>query len=313
MKESDIEIRRMEDADRSQVIDLIFNSTNAWYQKYFKKNVFGGDPSACEIFTDVYEDLDPGCCLIAKDKGTGQLAGSCFYHPRETHFSLGIMNASPDYFGKGVATRILDEIISLAENENLPVRLVSSAMNLDSFSLYTRRGFVPQMTFQDMFLSVPGDGLDSDPPEQLRRVRDAEPDDAKGMADLEMKLNGIRREKDFAYFINNESGVWGVSVIESSEGQITGFLCSVNSTGSKMLGPGISSDCSDSAALIYHELNARHRGNAPVFLIPVQESELVRTLYGWGAKNCEMHLCQVRGHCPPMNGVTMPTFMPETG
>jgi len=313
MKESNIELRRMGEDDRSQVIDLIFSSTNAWYQEHFKKNVFGGDPSACEIFTDVYEDLDPGCCIIAEDKGTGQLAGSCFYHPRETHYSLGIMNASPDYFGKGVATRILDEIISLAEHENLPIRLVSSAMNLDSFSLYTRRGFVPKMTFQDMFLSVPEDGLDSEPPEPLGRVRDAKPEDAKVMADLELKLNGIRREKDFDYFINNGSGVWGVSVIESSEGQITGFLCSVNSSGSKMLGPGISSDCLDSAALIYHELNARHRGNAPVFLIPVQESELVRTLYGWGAKNCEMHLCQVRGDCPPLNGVTMPTFMPETG
>lgn len=313
MKGSNIELRRMGEGDRDQVIELIFNSTNAWYQQHFKKNVFGGDPSACEIFTEVYEELDPGCCIIAEDMGTGRLAGSCFYHPRETHFSLGIMNASPDYFGKGVASRILDEIISLAENEKLPVRLVSSAMNLDSFSLYTRRGFVPRMTFQDMFLSVPEDGLSVDPPEGMDRVRDAIPEDAKAMADLEKKLNGIRREKDFTYFIRNGSGVWGVSVIESTEGQITGFLCSVNGSGSKMLGPGISSKCSDSAALIYNELNARHRGNAPVFLVPVQESELVQTLYGWGAKNCEMHLCQVRGDCPPLNGVTMPTFMPETG
>ena len=229
MSESNIELRRMEEGDQKKVIDLIFNSTNAWYQEHFKKNVFGGDPSACEIFTEVYEDLDPGCCIIAEDMGTGRLAGSCFYHPRETHFSLGIMNASPDYFGKGVATRILDEIISLADHENLPVRLVSSAMNLDSFSLYTRRGFVPKMTFQDMFLSVPEGGLDLEAPERMDRVRDAKPEDAKGMADLEMKLNGIRREKDFAYFISNESGAWGVSVIESPEGQITGFLCSINS------------------------------------------------------------------------------------
>ena len=224
MKGSNIELRRMGEGDRDQVIELIFNSTNAWYQQHFKKNVFGGDPSACEIFTEVYEELDPGCCIIAEDMGTGRLAGSCFYHPRETHFSLGIMNASPDYFGKGVAARILDEIISLAEHEKLPVRLVSSAMNLDSFSLYTRRGFVPRMTFQDMFLSVPEDGLSVDPPEGMDRVRDAVPEDAKAMADLEKKLNGIRREKDFTYFIRNGSGVWGISVIESTEGQITGFL-----------------------------------------------------------------------------------------
>ena len=48
-------------------------------------------------------------------------------------------------------------------------------------------------------------------------------------------------------------------------------------------------------------------------LVPVGEAELVRTLYGWGARNCEMHLCMVHGECPPLRGVTMPTFMPETG
>jgi len=71
--------------------------------------------------------------------------------------------------------------------------------------------------------------------------------------------------------------------------------------------------CNHAKALIYYELNKRQRGNSLVFLIPVHQGELVKTLYEWGARNCEMHLCQVRGACPPMNGITMPTFMPETG
>ena len=262
---------------------------------------------------DVYESLDPGCCVVAEDLKTGNLAGSCFFHLRETHLALGIMNAHPDYFGMGVAKMILKEILSIASEKKLPVRLVSSAMNLDSFSLYTKVGFVPQMTFQDMALNVPRSGLEQEPPEGTHSVRDATLDDVCAIADLEFELNGIRREKDYEFFTINESGHWGVSVFESANGKIEGFLCSVNSDGSKMLGPGVMRQAQHAESLIYHELDKRHRGNSPVFLIPVNQGDLVKSLYGWGARNCEMHLCQVLGDCPPMNGVTMPSFMPETG
>ena len=306
-------LRRAEESDYQAIKDLIFNSTNDWYQKNFKKNVFGGNSDACSVFIEVYESLDPGCCILAEDTETGKIAGSCFFHPRETHLSLGIMNAHPNYFGMGVAKMILQEIISIASDKNLPVRLVSSAMNLDSFSLYTRSGFVPQMTFQDMTMSIPEDGLSTDAPEDIHHVRDATLNDVNQFADLEFELNGIRRAKDYEFFINNDLNYWGVSVFESANGKIEGFLCSINSNGSKMLGPGVMRQCNHAKALIYYELNKRHRGNSPIFLIPVHQGELVKTLYTWGARNCEMHLCQVRGACPPMNGITMPTFMPETG
>jgi N-acetylglutamate synthase-like GNAT family acetyltransferase len=305
--------RRADEKDRKAIEELIFHSTNDWYQKHFNKNIFGGDSTTCRIFTEVYEDLDPGCCLIAEDQQNGKIAGSCFFHPRETHLSIGIMNAHPDYFGKGVAKMILDQIINIAFEKNLPVRLVSSAMNLDSFSLYTRRGFVPRMTFQDMILDVPENGLLQKPPEGIKLVRDATIDDIPQIAELEFELNGIKRKGDYEYFVKNDSGYWGVSVFESTSGKIEGFLCSINSNGSKMLGPGIMRDINHAESLIYHELDSRHRGNTPVFLIPVHEGELVKTLYQWGARNCEMHLCQVLGDCPQMNGITMPTFMPETG
>ena len=42
--------------------------------------------------------------------------------------------------------------IKIAKDQSLPVRLVSSAQNLDSFSLYTRQGFTPIQTFQDLYL-----------------------------------------------------------------------------------------------------------------------------------------------------------------
>jgi hypothetical protein len=48
-------------------------------------------------------------------------------------------------------------------------------------------------------------------------------------------------------------------------------------------------------------------------LVPVDRDELVRELYGWGARNCELHVHQIRGEHQPFLGVNFPTFMPETG
>src|SRR6476661_3897414 len=141
---SDIILRPMREGERNEVADLVCVSTNYWYRASGRPAIFTAGPTSCLLFCDVYEALDPGCCVVAEDPATGRLMGSCFYHPRETHVALGIMNVHPDYFGRGVARRLLGHIVDLADQQGKPVRLVSSAMNLDSFSLYTRAGFVPR-------------------------------------------------------------------------------------------------------------------------------------------------------------------------
>src|SRR3954451_15272502 len=135
-----MKLRPMGDADRSELADLICVSTNYWYRASGKPAIFNAGPTATCLFADVYEALDPGCCVVAEDPDTRRLMGSCFYHPRETHVSLGIMNVHPDFAGRGVASRLLRFIPDLADGAAKPVRLVSSAMNLDSFSLYSRAG-----------------------------------------------------------------------------------------------------------------------------------------------------------------------------
>ena len=50
-----------------------------------------------------------------------------------------------------------------------------------------------------------------------------------------------------------------------------------------------------------------------VFLVPAQCAPLVEQMYGWGARNCEIHFSQVRGPCQPVGGIQMPTFLPESG
>ena len=303
-------LRIASERDRSALAALICDSTNAWYVQHGKPPIFAGGPATTTLFAEVYEALDPGCCVVAEHPD-GRLMGSCFFHPRPTHIALGIMNVHPDFFGAGVARALLGHVTALADASRKPVRLVSSAQNLDSFSLYTRAGFVPRCTYQDLWLEVPAAGM-TQPCPGRERVRDARPSDVPEIIALEEAISGIRREQDWRFFLTNPGGIWGLSVITGTDGGIDGVLASVRHPGSTMLGPGVARDEASAAALVHARLDAM-RGAKPVFLVPCDQGDLVRTLYRWGARNCEIHLLQVRGEAPPLHGVTMPTFMPETG
>ncbi len=301
----------MKKEDWPEVANLIYLSTNHWYETKQGVSAFKGGPGVCLLFCQVYEDLDPDCCLVAKHNETGMILGSCFYHPRETHVSLGIMNVHPNYFGAGVAGALLNEIIDFSKQRKQALRLVSSALNLDSYSLYNRKGFVPTAIYQDMILPVPSNGIDPSAFD-LSRVRDATIDDAPAMAALELAISGISRGEDYAYFIKNDQDIWHVSISEDENGELNGFLVSIHHPGSNMLGPGISRDATTCSSLIVAELN-QHKGRSPVFLVPADQRDLVDAMYSIGAKNCELHFSQVLGQSPDINGIVMPTFMPETG
>jgi hypothetical protein len=122
---------------------------------------------------------------------------------------------------------------------------------------------------------------------------------------------GISRVKDYRYFVENEEGFWHVSVTEDAAGRIDGFLVSCGHPGFNMIGPGVARGEEQAAALLLAELNV-NAGRTPVFLLPVGYGGLVAQAYSWGARNCELHLAQVLGEAQPIEGVTMPTFLPET-
>ncbi|MFH1267901.1 MAG: GNAT family N-acetyltransferase [Planctomycetota bacterium] len=305
-------LRPMEPEDRTEVAELICVSINYWYQLHGMPKVFTAGPEATAIFFDVYESLDPGCGVVAQNERTGRLMGSCFFHPREHHVSLGIMNVHPNYFGRGVARALLEHIIDYTEAHGYPaLRLTQSALNLDSFSLYTRAGFVPRYAYQDMILEVPPVGFPHTAPE-AGHVRAATLDDVPAMAALEMEVAGISREKDYRYAIENRDGLWNARICQRQDGPVDGFMISVKHPAMCMLGPCLTRTQEQAAALIAAALD-RFRGGGAVFLVPVECDRLVRQMYAWGARNCELHFCQVRGRFQPFRGVNMPSFLPETG
>ena len=303
-------VRTMEQSEREEVAALIYDSTNAWYKKNRGFIAFGDVAGARQI-VDTYELLDPGCTLVVYDDVQKRLAGSCFYHPRPTHVSLGILNSHPDYAGQGAAKMLAARIAEIAAEQRKPLRLVSSAMNLDSFSVYSRIGFVPTEFFQDTVLTVPADGVAVPVPDGFQ-LRSAVLGDVDAMANLEMTVQGIDRRQDFRYFIENQQGIWTTTVLERlSDGKITGFLAAINRDGTTTAGPGCMLNEDAALALIAYELN-RTPGKTRIVIVPSRFSAVVQFLYTLGAKNVETHISQCKGEFIKPNGVVIPCFLPES-
>jgi GNAT superfamily N-acetyltransferase len=307
----DFNLRIAQPSDRSEVAELICVSTNYWYQRRGAPPLFPRGPETTDVFWQVYEALDPGCCVVAEHQRSGRLMGSCYFHPREHHVSLGIMNVHPNYFGRGVAHRLLKYITDYADQRGYPaVRLVQSAMNLDSFSLYTRSKFVPRVAYQDMLMRVPEEGLSLEVVDAAR-IRAAKPADVSAMVELELEVSGIARPKDFRYFLENHDKIWDGLVYEGPGARVEGFMFSCTHPAMSMIGPGVARTQEQATSLVLTALD-RYRGASAVFLVPVECDEMVQRMYQIGASNCELHFSQVRGRYQPLRGVSMPVFLPES-
>ena len=132
-------LRPMTPADKHEVGELIYCSINTWYRTTAARRSFRAGRAVAEVFYDVYEDLDPGCNVVAEHPETGRLMGSCFYHPRQHHVSLGVMTVHPNHAGMGVGRALLQHIMDYTDARDYQaLRLTQSAINVDSFRCTTR-------------------------------------------------------------------------------------------------------------------------------------------------------------------------------
>jgi len=304
-------LNRLLPVDHEATAQLLHRSLVHWYQTHLNLGArYGTSHEPFLLFPQVYEALDPGQAIAARDAERKELLGVCFVHPRETHVSVGIVAIAPDAAAHGVARAMMEQAVELARSSHKPLRLVSSLLNLDSFSLYSRLGFVPHTMYQDMTVEVPAAGLAAHMPPGADRVREARPDEAARLADFEWELQGIRREQDYAFFLRNDVGSWKVWVLESAAG-LDGFLVASHHPTFGMFGPGVARDAETAEALLWRALDAR-RGQSPLFLVQCSATDLIHTLYGWGARNAELHVAQARGPFPEARGIAFPTFLPES-
>ncbi|MCX6954123.1 MAG: GNAT family N-acetyltransferase [Verrucomicrobia bacterium] len=307
-------LRPLVAADHAAVAGLLHRSLVQWYESHLGQGArFGDKAEPFRLFPEVYAALDPGDGIAATDTATGELLGVCFVHPRKTHVSLGIVATAPAAQGRGVARAMLTPALELARRTNRPARLVSSLLNLDSFSLYSRLGFVPHTLYQDLVLTVPATGLAVPAPSDAARVRPVtDPAEAARLAAFEYEWQGLHREQDYAFFLRNTVGAWRVWALENTTGDLEGFLVASHHPSCVMLGPGVAANDSAAAALLWRALDAM-RGLTPVFLAPCTAAALVHQCYVWGARNVELHAAQATGPVPSARGIAFPTFLPESG
>lgn len=314
--ETPLKITPLRREDEEEVARLLHTALVAWYESRLRQGArFGESHEPFRIFPRVYGALDAGEGVGARDVATGELLGVCFIHDRPTHVAFGIVATAPSAQGRGVARAMMEPALVRARAAGKPARLVSSALNLDSFSLYTRLGFVPHTLFQDMVLTVPESGLSVAPPVGAERVRAARMDEAGRLASFENAQRGVSREKDYAFFLRNEVGVWKTWVLDDEReprGEPAGFLVASHDPACLMIGPGQARDEATALALLWRALDAM-RGRTPVFLVPCAGAGLVKTLYAWGARNVELHVASAVGPVPAARGIAFPTFLPETG
>lgn len=298
--------------DFSAVATLLHASLVNWYESKLRQGYrFGESAEPFVLFPEVYEALDPGEAIAARDKESGEIIGVCFVHPRETHDAVGIVATAPQAGARGVARAMMEEALRRAEVRGKPVRLVSSLLNLDSFSLYTKLGFVPRTIFQDLMFTVPAEGLTVAAPQGVDKVRVAGRDEAGRLADFEASQQGIRREKDYRFFLQNEVGDWKVLVSEDAGGAINGVLVVSLNAAMPMLGPGVASNETSALSLLWVALSEL-KGKTYVVLAPAAAAGLIKTLYGWGARNIELHVAQAYGDTPEGKGIVFPSFLPES-
>ena len=308
----DVTLSTLKADQHDRVAALLHRSLVTWYEDHLKQgHRFGTSPSVFRIFPDLYEALDPGEAICATDK-QGEIRGVCFVHTRETHVSIGIVATDPRFSGRGIARLMMEAAMTRGLEQGKPVRLVSSLMNLDSFSLYTRLGFVPGTFFQDIEIRVPNTGLCQAAPVGVDQIRLATHADIQHLAELEFKLQRIRREKDYAFFLNNAVGDWRIWIHEDNSGEMRGFMVSSLHPEWNMIGPGIAFNSEIAQALIWKALNER-RNRSTVLLAPAFATDLIATLYKWGGKNIELHVAQSTVPFDSTTGIAFPTFLPETG
>lgn len=291
---------------------LLHRSLVTWYQDHLKQgHRFGTSASGFRIFPELYEALDPGEAICATDE-EGEICGVCFVHMRETHVSIGIVATDPRFSGRGIARLMVEAAMTRGLAQGKPVRLVSSLMNLDSFSLYTKLGFVPGTVFQDIEIEVPDTGLCHAAPAGVDQIRLATHADIEHLVELEFKLQRIRREKDYAFFLNNTVGHWRIWIHQDDSQEMLGFIVSSQHPDWNMIGPGIALTSETAQALIWKALHER-RNRSTVLLAPAFATELIATLYKWGGKNIELHVAQSTMPFDSTTGIAFPTFLPETG
>ncbi len=298
---ADLAIRPMVERDVRRVGEIFQEAFNDLYRRRGYGLVVG-DADMGRSIAASYLTLDPSHCLVVAL--AGKVVGSGFLHVRGPTAGVGPITVEPARQGRGAGRALMRELCRLADAAGVrSLRLIQDAFNETSFGVYARAGFVARETL--LRGSVRPRRMVS--PAPCSEVRTASADDIPGIVDLERRLLGIHRPRDYELL----AGLGDLYVVDRDG--IRASLARMVRGGIAVLGPAVAQALEAQLALLaaaVADLPAR----ADVrLLVPARCSDLVEHLLAAGLEIHSLCTYMVRGEYVPFGGYYLPTLFPESG
>jgi GNAT superfamily N-acetyltransferase len=144
----------------------------------------------------------------------GQPLACNFGDERDEVVGVGPVAVAVGQQGGGLGRRVMEALLERAEQGGFTsVRLIQSAYNMQSFSLYHKLGF----EVKDALASLHGRPPDDETPTDL--VREYTPDDLDACDALHRDVLGVGRRHDIEYMAN-----FAPPVVVERDGRVAGYL-----------------------------------------------------------------------------------------
>jgi GNAT superfamily N-acetyltransferase len=199
----------------------------------------------------------------------GRIVGSNFLDERSTIVGVGPITVDPEVQGSGIGRALMDAVLERSRERRVPgVRLLQSAYNNGSMSLYAKLGFDVREPFAVIQGGPLGLGISG------CTVRPASNADAEACNAVCARVHGHDRAGELL-----DALARGTASVVERNGRITGYT-----TGVGFFGHSAGETDDDVEALI----GAAERFDGPGFLIPMCNTELLRWCLGRGLRVSSM-------------------------
>ncbi len=293
-----ITIRPMLPDDIDVVAPVIARAFNAVNARYGYPSEFP-EPSVSTLMSRYYLSQDPEGCLVAQRGGT--ICGSVFARRRGDRVAVGPVTVDPASQAIGVGRRMMEALFELFPDA-ASFRLSQAAFNKESFSLYSKTGFVAA----EQCLRLDRPPAPVTPEEDEPRVRVVTAESAPLLADLDRRLTGAVRERELPTLFG-----MGRVYVYGDGSDIQGYLATVPTPGPTFLGPAVAPSEAQLGALMRAAL--RDIGPRPSALhLPARFALTIDECFRLGFRLFCLETLMVRGEWRTAPAFYLHAMFPET-
>ncbi|MCJ7511275.1 MAG: GNAT family N-acetyltransferase [Dehalococcoidia bacterium] len=226
----------------------------------------------------------------------GQPLAVNFLDQRNDIAGVGPVAVGVEHQGRGLGRMVMEALLEQAEVSGFQsVRLLQTAYNMVSFSLYCRLGFDAKEEIA--FLR----GRPPDDERTVGAIRECTPQDLDALDDLSLDVLGFRRRGDVKTIMP-----FVRPLVVEREGRLVGFVCRFPTPSGILMGPAVARDEEALKDLIVGAARLAPGDLRPV--VPVSCPSLLRWALQAGFSLSELGTLMVRGTYEAPAGASMPSI-----